>query len=518
MAPFVREYNPDIQPAGPFETRQARDMDTGETGRALARLGDTISNVGSEIQQRDAQNEITDISAKLATAHAQFTDQLTDSLQNGDPNDRDFANKFMQNYDNQIASIGDSATTPQARRYFERMNAQMRAHFTMRATQGQANLQGQNAVDGLNTENASYQDSLIKDPDSFETVRNLNAASIQEKVDAGLLPKNKALEYQADSESALAQSALRGWITKGASQRALSELNSGKWDDYLDGDSKFKMIKEAEQGINGERIQADRYKEQVKQAKRDAADTEMTSLLAGFYTKDNPTTAQDILASKNTDFQQKATLLRMLKQNSEEKLHTDAQTYLGLANRIFRPDGDPEKIVDDAPLNQAFADGKLTHTDLMALRQEVFGSRTPEGKARAQLEQNFLKSVKDKLTKSDPLLGVKDPEGDEHYAQFYSDYLGKRNAALKSGKSIQDLTTPSSPDYLAKDLSAYQRTPEDILKSQLGSQNAPGSAATQSVPSPAPSTQQGAGRSGGKMPPPGLTFEQFKEWRKKNGG
>lgn len=523
--PFVRQYQADAAVPGPFETRQARDMDTGETGRSFARLGDTISNVGEEIQKRDAQNEISDVAAKLSAAHADLTDQLTNTLNSSDGSDRELSDKFMQGFDDRTASIGDNVTTPEARRYFERANAQLRAHFTMKSMDGQAQLQGQKAVDDLTTEASNYSSSLMKDPDSFETVKNLSAASIQEKVDSGLIPSNKAGEYQAKLETQYAQSSLRGWITKGASQFALDQIKQGKWDEYLDGDQKFKMTKEAEQGVNAERIQADRQDKLEQQALANAQEKTQNAFLARMQPgADSPLTAQDILGSNLDPFGSgsKEQFIKMLKTASEEKLKTDPGVYNSLARRIYSQDGDPAKLNDDGPINEAFANGQLTHADHMGLLQEWQNKKTEAGEAESALKSNFLKSAEHQLVKANPSLGIADPDGETHFQRFLADFYKSYAAGRKSGKTPQQMLNPDSPDYLGKNMRLYMRTPQEIIESQLGSassSNAPSSAATQSpLPSPSPSNSAGKGAGSGKTPPPGLNREQFLDWWKKNSG
>lgn len=518
MAPIVREYEADVNPAGPTETRQARDMDTGNVGGALSRVGAQIADLGGQIHQRDVQNEVSDLSAKLAAAHEQFTDDLKNTLNNADPNDKSISDKFMQNYDDQMSEISDSVSTPEAQRYFERANAQMRAHFTVQSVGGQAALAGEAATSNIQTMASNYSSSLIKDPSSFDTVKNLSAAAIQEQVDAGRIPKQKASELQAQIETGYAQSAIQGMIQSGQSGQAIADLKSGKWGDYFDGQQTFKMMKEAEQGVNAERIQAERQDSLQRQALAKAQEASQNDFLARMQPDaDNPLTAQDILKSNLDPFGSgsKDQFLKMLKASGEEKIKTDPQAYLGIAQRIGLPDGDPNKITDDGPLYNAFEKGQLTHGALNELREELKGGKSDQGQQLQQLKNNFLQTAKDKLTKTNPMIGIKDPDGDEVYQKFMGDFFGQFNSGLKSGKTAQQMLTPGSKDYLGNLVQIYQRSPQDILKSAYApeSSNAPSSTTTQSVPPL--TTPSGSGRQGGS-PPAGLSFEEFRAWKAKH--
>lgn len=530
---IIREYQPDTNPSGPFETRQARDMDTGNVGGAMEHVGTGLEQLGDTLHRRDVQNEISDISARLSSAHAKFTDDLHDTLKTADPADGTISSKFMEKYDDQMSDVGGKLSTPEAQRYFQRANAQMRAHFMVQSSTGQAALAGEKAVEDIKTEHDNYSSSLLKDPDSFETVRNLAAASIQEKVAAGFIPKAKASEIQREMNSSFAQSSLQGMISNGRSQQALDSLKGGAWGDYLDGQTTFKMQKEAEQGINAERIQKDRQDALARQAQQQAQDATQSAFLSRLQPDaDKPLTAQDILKSNLDNFGSgsKDQFLKMMKASSEEKIKTDPQVYLGLAQRIGLPDGDPNKITDRGVLYDAFTKGNLTHQSLNELTEELRGGKSDEGQQLQLMKNNFMQIAKDRLTKTQPMLGLKDPDGDERYQMWMSDFNRQFNAGIKAGKSPQSMITPGTPDYLGNTIQTYQRSTQEILKSMTApvSSNAPSSTTTQSVPSAAASTgQQGAGRQGGavapqggreKNPPPGLTFEQFQQWKKNNGG
>lgn len=499
---IIREYQPDANPSGPFETRQARDIDTGNVGASLEHVGEAVIGVGEEIHKRDVQDEISDISAKLSAAHAQFTTGLTNTLTNADPGDRTVADKFMEQYDENMSDIADKVSTPEAQKYFERANAQMRAHFMVESSSGQARLAGEKAVDDIKAEHANYSASLLQSPDSFETVKNLASASLQEKVDAGLIPQAKAPEIQRQLNESFAQSSLQGLIANGRSQEAVDSLKNGTWKDYLGGDSTFKMMREAEQGVNAERIQKDRQDaiERTKLAEAQSA-TQDAFLTRMQPNSDKPLTAQDILKSNLDAFGSgsKEQFLKMLDASKNEKIKTDPQVYLGLASRIGLPDGDPNKITDRAVLYDQYTKGNLTHSALTELTEELNGGKSEKGQQLQAMKNNFITMAKDKLTKTNPMLGLKDPDGDEVYQKFYSDFTTQYNAGIKAGKTPQQLLTPGNPDYLGGIIQTYQRSPQDIVKSMTApvSSNAPSSTTTQSASSTTTLDGQGTGRQGG---------------------
>lgn len=512
--PIVREYQADAAVGGPFDTRQARQADTGNVGGALSRIGSAVTDAGDLMHKRDVQTEISDVSAKMAAAHAGLTDNLDATLKApGAGDDKDLSNKFMQNYDDHMGDIGNTVQTPEARQYFERANAQMRAHFTMASAQGQSAVMGEKAVTDYGTAKDNWSASLIKDPSSFETVSNLHSQMLDAQVQSGRLPEQKANELRAQGETDLAKSAVRGWIQLDPNF-AKDQLSKGKWDEYFNGDQKFQMLKESEQGINAQRIEQERQQKAERDALSDAQNKTQDAFLAKMRDPQNPLTADEIIKSNLEPFGSgsKEQFLKMLDQSKNEKIKTDPDVYLGLAKRIGLPDGDPNKLTDQGAIYDAYTKGQLTHGALDELRTELSGSKTEEGQQQIALKKNFLKIAEDKLTKTNPMLGIKDPDGDEVFQSFQSAFYKQYNAGIKQGKTPQALLSPDSPDYLGKMLPSYARSPEDIMRSAYSnapaSSNAPSSTTTQSVPSPTPSTtQSGTERQGGYQKGSIATFQ-----------
>lgn len=501
--PFVKEYQPDAGVPGPFETRQARDMDTGNVGGALSRLGNTISDVGELAHRRDAMNEISDVGAKLSAAHADLTSDLRDSLQGAAPDDSSVTEKFMQGYDERMGDIGNNISTPEARRYFQRANAQMRASLLTTAMAKQSQMAGQKAVDDLNTESSNYSASLVTDPSALETVINLTAASVKERADAGLIPQQKAAEFQSQLSSHYAKSAIEGWITNGASQKALSDLKSGAYDQYLNGDQKFEMIARTEQGVRAEQAERQRQEAAERDAMTKAQEATQNAFLARLNSSENPLTAQDILKSNLDPFGSgsKEQFLKLLETNATRKIRTDANTYLDVWDRIHLPEGDPKRITDPNYLNSLVGKG-LTVQDIQTFRNEMDGTKTQDGQIEAELKKNFLDSMKARLVKANPTLGLADPDGQTHYQAFLASFLPAYEKARSQGKSPFALLNPKSPDYMGDMAESFYRTPQQIVESMYRPQGAgsPGGSAT--APSPAPSA----------TPPPGLSRAQFMDW------
>lgn len=468
--PIVREYQADANPSGPIQTRQARTADTGDVGNAITNAGGAVSQLGQELHKRDAQAEISDLTQQISEAHADFSNGLDQAFNGADPEDRTVADKFMQSYDDRMDEIGDNISTPEGQAYFAKANAQMRSHFQVASFKNQSALVGENAVQNWQSSTDNLSSSLLNDPSAFQNAIDLNETALDALSDSHGVPSNKVDELRSTAETNFAKSAVRGWINldpAGAKQ----QLEEGKWNDYLNGDQKYQLTKEAEQGIHGQRIEAERQQKVATDAFTLQQNATQNQFLAKL--QNNQLSAKDVLNSNLDAFGSgsKKQFLDMIDQNnSPETAKTDPGTFNSLFARIHLPDGDPKKLTDENVLNGYLGKG-LTLPGIQQLRGEMEGKKTEQGNIDAMLKANFLTSMKDRLTKTNSLIGQKDPEGDERYQAFLSQFLTAYDTQRKGGKDASTLLNPLSPDYMGKMVLPYERTATAILRSQMGSLN-----------------------------------------------
>lgn len=463
MAPIVHEYTADANVAGPYETRQARNADTGGLGSAIAKFGGQAGAVSDVIQKREAQSEITSLNSQMAQAHADFTGNLDDTLQGADPNDSNISEKFMQSYDDQMGQVADNISTPEGRQYFEKANSQMRAHFQIKSMQGQAALAGDNAVQQTTDSINQYSTSLMNDPGSFESIKGLNGMAVQAMVENGVLPENAAAKLTSTANNQFAKAAVRGTISLDPNS-AKQQLAGGAWDSYITGDEKYTLQREADQGISAQGIEQKRQQSVADQQKADAQTGTQNQFLQKMV--NNQLSTNDVLHSNLEAFGtgSKEQFIKMIQTAQTEGIKTNPVTYQSLFNRIHLPDGDPNKITDENALNSYMGKG-LNLTGINQLRGEIQNRKTDTGRDESDLQKTFLDVVKDRLVKSNPIVGLKDPGGEENYLRYMSDFYPAFQAAKKAGKSPTSLLTPGSPDYMGNNLSAYARSSADIIRS-----------------------------------------------------
>ena len=481
--PLVREYIADANVAGPNETRQARPADTGEVGLAAEKLGNAVMNLGETLHHRDAQAEISRLTASMSKAHADYTNGLDNTLQNADPNDNTISEKFMKSYDDNMDKIGQSVQTPEGQKYFNQMNAHMRDHFQVKSMQGQSVIAGQGAVNDYNSMLSNFSSSLEKDPSAFGQVKDMHDMMLQSY--KGKIPQAKIDQLTREGHSELAKSMVRGWNDLDAPEFAKSMLEKGQLDKEVNGDVKYQLIKESERAIEGKKTEAKRAQTAADQELANAQEKIKDSFLNKAY--NNDLSPQEVLKNPTLDATQKEHMLGIIKKNSTERIETNPSTFISLFDKIHLPDGDKNKITNEDDLNQYVGRG-LTIPALQQLRTELRGRKTEQGKFESDLQKNFMdRIVKDKLTKTNPMIGAKDPEGDESYQKYMAWFYPEFQKQKAAGKSVSALLTPGSPDYMGNNIGAFVRTPEQIMKSMYSpspNPSAPGSATTPNAAAP----------------------------------
>lgn len=491
--PQIKEYKMRSEVQGPVQGRLARTEDF-SFNRGLQDLGDAASEVGQMVQKRQEQADISNLNAEFSKAQSEMTVQLKEELRTAKPGDSTITQRFMEGYDSYMNKLSESVATGKGRQYFSQASADLKGHFLQSASIGQADLAGVKAKNDYVSSLNNFSSTLVNDPSSFELTRQMHMVGIENLVQTGSLPSAYAEELKLTGQLQLAKSAVRGWIDTNPTI-AKRQLSEGKWDTFIDGDTKVSLMREADQALRGDEIEYNRRLKEQKEALRAAQYETQQQFLEKF--KENKLTSKDVLNSNLDPFGKgsKQQFLNMLDRgNKAAKIRTNPSTMNALFERIHLPDDDPKKIFDENDLNEYFGKG-LDMTSLNQLRAEVQGRRTTDGKIEADLKKGLLNTAKSRLTKSNGLAGIKDPIGDEQYQKFMSSFLKEYSEKRKQGKSPEQLLNPESTDYLGKNINNYVRSTDQIIRDMVGGIKAPNEIPTPveatTPPDPAKARQEG---------------------------
>jgi hypothetical protein len=461
--PFVREYQSQSEVAGPTQSRIERLPEDGGLGGSLQRFGTELSRLDSSLTEAITASEKGDVNQSLAQGHANQSKKLDDLLKNADPSDKNIAEDFMKSYDEDMAKAGADLSTPGARAYFARENAQMRAMFEVKATEKQAQLAGLDAEQTFRGALDSRTAAVYSTPTSLAFALHQNEVALQEQVKSGALSQSAADQLQTESENKITVAAIRGNIRLDpAGTKEL--LLKGEWDDSLAGEQKATLVEHADMGMRAKAVEENRLEALRRQTRQDAVDALKVQFLRKMYGPQGLSTDEVLNPKNGFDFQDTKLMLGMIEANAKEKVTTNPEVYKDLLGRVISEVTDPRHISDEKEIFQAAARGEITLPVADQLVAHLNGGKTEEGKLNHKLYSNFINNVaKNEITKS-TMFG-KDPEGDAQYGRFLNLVGPMYLSGLRDGKTAHQMLDPDSPDYLGKYIPQFKRSPDDVAKS-----------------------------------------------------
>lgn len=474
--PVIREYRQQTSAPGPISQKEhTAGMYGAAEGEALTRAGQAVSNVGETIAKRLDQQNTSDVTAKLTKANADLSIKLQKTIRETTPGDTKPFELYQQHVDDVLGKIGEEANTASAREFYAEASVRIKGQLQQTSAAGQAELAGVKAVTDYTDTLNSLTATAMADPSSVNLQRDLNRAAIANLVKTGGLPAHKAMELEKAGDSAIAKGTMRGWIEKNPTY-AREKLKSGEFDNELGAEGKNQMLGEIDQAERALEIAKEkRLRDAERVTKQKQQQTQNDFLVA--LTENNLDT-KTILNSNLEAFGSgsKEQFLQMLKAANEKELKTDPAVMVSLFERINLPDGDPKKIVDENDLNDYVIRRQLSFSDLDRLRGELQGKGTAQGQIENDMRKQIMDLARSKLTKANPMLGIKDPVGDEQMAKFMAYFFDEYKAQRAAGVPARKLLDPNADEYLGKGIAQFQRDRKQIIRDLVPRRtNAPGS-------------------------------------------
>ena len=467
--PTLPTYQSRVGVAGPRNTARLPLNDP--RASALAGFGETVQQTATSLESRFEQRELSKLNAEVSRSTAELSVQLQEELRSADPNDEEFAQRFMQErVGERIGKLRDMARSSAGQSYVEQATARMYGQFLTSSSAGQVQLAGvaaaQNYEDSLNGLSTTTQ----SDPSTYDFALEQSDASLDALVEAGSISREQSIKLKAYGREQIAKSAAQGWIDINP-YRAKEIIAGGRFDDHINGEAKSALIDQADNAISAREVEERRAEAEARQARTDASSARLDALLPEIV--QNKVSAMDIANDPDMRQEEKRIALTMIKSRTEgATIRTDPGTYTTLFRRIHAQEGDQywkDRITDPSQLDQYFGRG-LDMEDLQVLRNELTGTRTQAGRTENQMKQSVLDAANRTLTMTNPLLGIRDPKGEEQLVRFTSWFLQEYNSQRNEGVPPMELLDPESDKYLGKGMEMFKR-PTSQQMSDLMSQN-----------------------------------------------
>jgi len=465
--PNIRQYTNEAEVSGaPFEGAAYSMEKLGRVEQGAIDQGVSGVKRGLEaVEEHNQRQEISQLSANLATTHANLTAQWNKIASQTDPNDiekaaADFREKVAQPA---ISALGDNLSTSGAQDMFTKASAALTDDIFTKTSADTAHLQGIGAISNAVTVKNQLGNALHSDPSSFETVMQLGDTVVDGLQKSGTLPLGEATKLRDEYHSSFAAAAALGKIEANPTQ-AKADISSGMYDKYLSQEQTTALMRHADEMEKAQDVQARAQEADLKRKQKDYSDQQANTIMASMIqpdgslrvTPDMPKAAVNYSLLPGTAPGEARSMIDMIAKVSKEqeagiKATTDPHTYEDFSTRMLLPSSDP-RALSMRQLYQARTEGQLSDKDFSFFRGGIETLQRDPVKKEADRQFNaFLQSQKPAFTTTG-LLGVKDPAGYQRFYQFSQAARQQYEQAYQSGdwKGMLDAKNPNFLGKLAK--------------------------------------------------------------------
>lgn len=445
-----------------------------DTGR---RVASAVTDVGGVAVKAAESREISAGAAESAKALAGLDALWNDTIKKADPNDPAVAAKFREEtVEPTLEKLKDSFLTEGGQRFAESTVEKFRNHFVSKTSADMATMAGIAAKKNVETLTNQLSNAAINDPSTLKTSLDLVEHSVGAMVDAspnlsGTDAFKVKTDLALDSQKQIVKAAAIGAINANP-EEGLKKFSGPEFSKYISGAELRTLESQAKAVIRAERVDENYRRQNKERAETDASDQREGEYLQRLHSGDPKQMGQVSARAIANDF----TLTRSARERMiniverETKPEAAAKvsnaTTSDLISRIRLPVGDPRRIDSMDPVYDELVNGKLNKSDFKFVADEFKNMRTPDGQLLGPQQDEFIKSVKPLIDKSNPLLGRIDQSGPQQVYNFTMDLRRKVDEYRKAGKDPRDLMDPSKPDYMGSPaaLAGYQKPLQQSLQ------------------------------------------------------
>lgn len=453
------------------EAAAAQNEAAAMIGRSIRGAAETAKDIKAQIDRHDAQQEISRGGALLVGMHDEINKEWADTAKNSDPNDPNVASKFRSSLEDRYQKFYDSFTTDAGKRWATGEVNSLRQHVFEKTAADQANMAGDALVTNIATIKNRATSLVRGDPTSLDASLGVvdRATDAMIANSPTITPDQAAKLHQhvsTEVKTGVVESAIIGMAEK-SPDLARKMVDSGKYDDYIDGAQAHKIIDTIDRAKRDDERWAE-YKRD--KAINDASERATGDYLASMTGPDGkvhvpPGMAVDVLSDTKLkpsrrvelyDFQQKM----LAQQEKGAIVVTDPKTRESLIQRMGVEPGQPGAYTP-LELYQLHAEGKLSEKDLTMFK-DAQQANQDDPVRRGPILSSALAAAKSELTYTLPGMPGKDPKGEARYADFLRTFLPAYNLARRTGNVEPNALSLRDPNSMISHvLTPFKRTAQE---------------------------------------------------------
>ncbi len=435
-----------------------------------------IDDVGTVAVKHAEHQEISAGAAEIAKTRAGLNAQWNKTVKDADPNNPTLAAKFLEEtVEPVLEKLKSGFMTEGGQRFAESQVQSFRNELFTKTSGDMATLAGVAAKKNIETLTNSLSNMAISDPSSLKTSLGLVEASVGAMVDSspnlkGVAGAAMKIELTQAAQKEIVKAAAIGAINANP-EAGVKQFSSPAYSKYISGSEIKQLEAHAKTVQRAQRVDENYRRTMEKQEKEERSDAREGEYLVKLHSGDPKEMAQvsaraianDLTLTRPARERMIGIVERATEPEAPAKISN--ATTSDLIQRMRLPVGDPRRIDSLDPVYDEMVKGRLNKADLKFVREEFVNLRTPEGARLGNAQEEFIKSVKPLIDKSNPLLGKIDQSGPQQVYNFTMVLRRKVEEFRKAGKDPHDLMDPSKPDYMGTPaaLAAFQKPLQESL-------------------------------------------------------
>lgn len=426
----------------------------GSPGQLIQSIGRAVGEFGEAEYRRDVQEDQTNVMAWEAQERADQAVQIDDDIRSGDVSVESATERFRVSSDNP----GFEIKTREGQNALERSKARIGQFVFKASARGQAVISGAREIQAFKDTKKNNSVTIFDNPDEFDNILSATNEDIDLKtgqgIDAALAPKLKA-----EMGTTYADAAVRGWANMGPEGPNLAErnLNSGKYNNYLDARNQDRLRSYIETVRRGNQLEEERKLRAEEKANAKIEESWQQSALPKLV--DGSLTPKEVLASP-AKASTKIHWLNMIEQSNKGGGKSDPGMENEMLRRVLLPADDPQHISDITELAPYINKG-LSLESINKLNPWL--DKSPAGEAAKDNRKKVMDYANARLVKKDAF-GMSDPKGEAALALFMAELQQMEAQYRKEGKDLAPLYDPTSKEYFALRADRYKRSQKEIMR------------------------------------------------------
>lgn len=447
--PQIKGYDRQVGTPANIQKSDISTQTAGMQDEALARVGQSVEQLGEKVYKWDTRKDVHDIHLRDAELRAKYEQRIIQETQAGTIDSQ----KILEDFKKESSDF--TPRTGAGQDYLDEQMSSLETSITKSSAMAQAKVAGELSAAQWSQTMSTNADTIRHSPSTVWDSLKSSYAAIDADVSLGTMSPADGMKLKEQVGDVYANASLTGFAESGfgGPQKAQNLLESGAFDQYLSEKARKSITSTLRTYKNAEEKERKRIERLNEDAQAKATESWKQDNLQGLV--DHTLSVKDIMNSP-MKAEQKRTWINAL---AVDKKQTDPLVYSDIAQRIMLPENDPNRITSQDQIMNFVGKG-IQVKDVDELTK--FIDETPQGRALSAQRKTFMDAAKAQITSINQYSFNK-TNGYFKYAQLISYVQQKEQEMVKAGKNPAEIYNVNSKESIWREMNKFVPTGEDLL-------------------------------------------------------